>query len=315
MDSQQQNGQYYTERLSDKNISDVAKLHSSVYGEPSAVNFAAKYHTAYTGVNHIGFIAYENPQSPIAFYGVIPCFIQMAADVLLTAQSADTMTHPDYRNRGLFIELALLTFQLCRDSGVKFVFGFPNQNSLPGFVNKLGWQITETMDCFIISSPIYSWVRFFGKIPLMKKAYSNYRDSQLKKYLLPQNGIANSVLADGYGGIYRSHQYNTYKGYGDTHVIKIGDSSLWIKVTTILLIGDVTVKPDDFDDMIYKLKQLANRLGVKEIHFHACPGTTLHHLFALRFKSIPSFPVIFNDFKGDLQTDKIKFTSADIDTF
>jgi len=67
--------------------------------------------------------------------------------------------------------------------------------------------------------------------------------------------------------------------------------------------------------MIYELKKLAGKLGIKQIHFHACPGTTLHSLFAMRFNSIPSFPVMFKVLSGNLQTDNIKFTSADIDTF
>jgi hypothetical protein len=64
-----------------------------------------------------------------------------------------------------------------------------------------------------------------------------------------------------------------------------------------------------------KMKKIAREMGIKEIHFHASPGTTLHNLFAARFTSIPSFPVIFKDFAGGTPIDKIKFTSADIDTF
>lgn len=69
---------------------------------------------------------------------------------------------------------------------------------------------------------------------------------------------------------------------------------------------------DKFRD---KLKRLANRFGIKEIHFHASPDTDLHNSFAVRFKSIPSFPVIFKQTGESAGTDKIKFTSADIDTF
>jgi hypothetical protein len=66
---------------------------------------------------------------------------------------------------------------------------------------------------------------------------------------------------------------------------------------------------------MYKLKKLARKAGIKEIHFHASPGTTLHRLFATAYISIPSFPVIFKDFAGDAPVRKIKFVTADIDTF
>jgi len=51
--------------------------------------------------------------------------------------SQDTMTHPDYRRQGIFETLANKTYEQGNKEGVKFVFGFPNQNSYPGFINKL----------------------------------------------------------------------------------------------------------------------------------------------------------------------------------
>ncbi len=130
-----------------------------------------------------------------------------------------------------------------------------------------------------------------------------------------EQGIPNSVLNDGYAGVYRDNHYLKYKTYTETYTIKISNSALWIKISGVLLIGDISVIPADFDYVIAELKKLARNIGLKEIHFHASPGTTLYNLFAKSFKSIPSFPVIFKDLAGDTPIDKIKFTSADIDTF
>lgn len=316
MSNNNETGQHYVKRLSEKNLADVENLHTIVYGHSPARNFFfKKYDTAFTSVQYVGFIAYNSQHLPIAFYAVIPCFIQLGDKIILGAQSADTMTHPGYRYKGLFVELALLTFQLCKEESIDLVFGFPNQNSFRGFIDKLGFQQTDTMDCFIINSGQFSWERVFNKIPSAKYLYATYQQKQLKKYLLPQKGIANSVFDDVFPGIYRDQYYNQYKTYSDTKVIKIGSSVLWIKIKTVLLIGDISVSPNDFDDMMYKLKKLANRLGIKEIHFHASPGTTLNNLFATRFNSIPSFPVLFKNIGAELPIYKIKFTSADIDTF
>ena len=142
-----------------------------------------------------------------------------------------------------------------------------------------------------------------------------HQQKELKKYLLLQPGIPNSVFSDGCPGVLRDDDYLGYKTYTHNQVIKIHNSTLWIKINGVLLIGDIIVNPDDFEEMMNKLQVLARKIGVKEIHFHASPGTTLYNLFASRFNSIPSFPVIFKDFTGDVQVDKIKFTSADIDTF
>ena len=308
--------QYIVERLNAKNLTDIERLYAAVYGKQVAPGFfTKKYNTAFTSVEYTGFIAYNNQRQPIAFYAVIPCFIKCDDQIILAAQSADTMTHPDHRIKGLFVELSLTTFQLCRELNIQLLFGFPNQNSLPGAVNKLSWQMTDTMDCFIIHTGNFSWKQVLDKLPVLKISYDRYQGRILKRYQAKENRIDNSVFKDDCGGVYRDEFYFKYKTYTDTWFIKIGTATLWIKINSILLIGDISVLPDDFDDMIYELKKLANKLGIKQIHFHASPGTTLHSLFAMRFNSIPSFPVLFKVLGGDIRIDKLKFTSADIDTF
>jgi hypothetical protein len=308
-------GKYNVVRLSAATLPDVEALYTAVYAKtPPAGFFTCKYNTTFTGVEHTGFLAYDG-QLPVAFYAVIPCFIKADGNIILSAQSADTMTHPDYRNQGLFIELALHTFQLCEECGIKLIFGFPNQNSLPGFVNKLGWRRTENLDCFIIPTGNFSWDRFFNKFSITKKLYKRYQQVLLKKYALPGKGIANSVLEDGFGGVHRDESYLQYKTYNNTYALKLNKALLWVKVGSIFLIGDMNVIPGDFNNTMKQVKKLAWLLGIKQIHFHASPGTTLHALFAGRFNSITSFPVIFKVLEDGTSNHKIKFTSADIDTF
>jgi GNAT superfamily N-acetyltransferase len=316
MKTDQQTKEYYAERLDSNNLADVEKLHVSVYGRmPAPGFFLKKYNTAFTGETYIGFIAYSKEEIPIAFYGVIPCFMWIEDKIVLSAQSADTMTHPQYRNKGLFVELATLTFQLCRKAGIQLVFGFPNQNSLHGFINKLGWEMTERMDCFIIPAGGFPWVRLLKKLPFFKNWQIQRRQKQLEKYRVTQQSVGNSVFEDGFAGVCRDDHFRNYKTYTETYTIKISNWALWIKISGVLLIGDISVIPADFDYVLTELKKLARNIGLKEIHFHASPGTTLYGLFAKSFKSIPSFPVIFKDLAGDMPIDKIKFTSADIDTF
>jgi len=149
---------YTVERLNAVNILDLTKLYEAVYNRPAShIFFKNKYNTAYTGVEHVGFIAYNSTRLPIAFYGVIPCFLQYQTNLILAAQSADTMTHPGYRGLGLFTKLAKQTFELCKEKHIRLLFGFPNQNSLPGFVKKLGWEVTGMMDCFTIPVGKIAW--------------------------------------------------------------------------------------------------------------------------------------------------------------
>jgi len=311
------NSPYHINQLAKSNLNDLEKLHGAVYGKLPPVNlYSKKYDTAYTKAEYIGFLAYNEQMMPIAYYGVTPCFIWCNGKTILAAQSVDTMTHPGYRNQGLFVELAKQTFNLCHDTCIRVVFGFPNQNSLPGFINKLGWQMTERMDCFIIPVNAMPLEGISVKFPLLKKLYATYTHWVIKKHAATQHAISGAASADGYNGILRNDDYLNYKTYTTTYVINIDQATIWVKISNGLMIGDILgVTANNFAEIISKLLKLASRLGLKQLQFHTSPNTQLHALFSGRYKAIPSFPVIFKDLIGDTTVDKIKFTFADIDIF
>jgi Acetyltransferase (GNAT) domain len=307
---------YTIARLHKNNLKDLVQLHSEVYAVPPQNDyFLKKYHTAYTGVENVGFIAYNKDNLPIAYYGVLPCFIQSGNEIILAAQSADTMTHPAYRYKGMFVELSNITFDLCRSIGINLIFGFPNQNSYHGAINKLGWKMTGAMDCFII--PVNSWpLQSISKKFRLQNLYGKYHKFILKDKLTSQQGIESSVLSDGFAGVCRNTDYINYKAYSPTKVLKIGDSKIWISTKYALVIGDMeSVDESNFDAVISQLSTLAKKLGISQMQFHSNAGTSLHALFASRYKPSPSFPTLFQDFGSVIQPEKIKFTFADIDIF
>ncbi len=307
---------YHIERLSKKNIGVLNQLYHDVYGRFNAEDYyTKKYDTAYTGVEYIGYIAFDEHRKPIAFYGVIPCFIRHSDQLYLAAQSADTMTHPKHQFKGIFVQLANLTFDLCREEGISIVFGFPNQNSLHGFLVRLKWQMTETLDFYDIPTgfvPIEGIVR---KIPFLSNAYERYQEYILKDYLVPRKGIENSSFKDGFAGVNRNAHYLNYKSYHDTQVIRVGDALLWIKIKNGLIIGDINCREDEFDQMMSEVKKIALKLGLKRIQFHTSHQTRLSALFSSRYDAVPSFYVLFKDLGARIPLDAIKFTYADVDTF
>jgi len=307
---------YTIERLSKKNLGDLDKLHHAVYRKQHPASyFTKKYNTAYTGIEYIGYIAYNRNQTPIAFYGVIPCFIRYKDQLYLAAQSADTMTHPQYRFKGLFVQLANATVDLAQEEGISLIFGFPNQNSLHGFLVKLKWQLTEMMDCYIIPVSIIPAERIARKSSVTRKLYHKYQQYILKEYLVDEKGVESSVIKDNYAGINRNAHYLNYRTYHDTQVIKIGNALLWIKIRNGLVIGDISCDMEDFEEMMEKLQKLALRLGLQRIQFHTSHQTRLSTLFAERYEAIPSFYILFKDLGSNIPLDKIKFTFADVDIF
>ena len=289
---------YNFERLSAKNISDLDRLYTAVYNhQRSAGYFAKKYDTAYTGVEYTGFIAYNDQHEPVAFYGVVP------------------MTHPGHRLKGLFTQLARLTFKLCAQEGIKVIFGFPNQNSVKGFVD-LDWETSEIMELYLIPVETIPLENIAEHTPLLGRLYKEYQHQVLKKYLVPQKGIENSVLNDGFAGVNRDDLYFDHKDCHDTQVLRIGKALLWVKIkSNAFIIGDIICGDKDFDNIMQKVHKLASILGLNQVQFQTSPETKASGLFAKRYHFIPSFPIMFKTLERSIKTDKIKFTFADIDTF
>jgi len=74
-----------------------------------------------------------------AIYTAIPVFFIIAGEKKTALQSIDTMTDAAHRGKGLFPKLATRLYADAQISDYAFVYGFPNENSAPGFFNKLKW--------------------------------------------------------------------------------------------------------------------------------------------------------------------------------
>jgi hypothetical protein len=300
-------------RLTKERLADVAVLYYAVYRQKRDKDYwAKKYDTSWTGTENIGFLAYRG-STPIAFYAVIPCIIRYHDQLLLSAQSADTMTHPLYKQKGLFSKLSLMTFDPWRMEGIRLVFGFPNQHFYRA-IKKLNWQETETMRCFIIPAGIFSAEKLFNKIGL-KKVYQLYKKKYLAKFKLAVDGIKNSLLEEGFQGPDRSDAFIRYKKYHATMVIRVYDWKFWIRLNGALLVGDIERGTEAFEKVIRKLKQIAFRSGASQVIFQVSPAGSLNRLLSSMHRYTPSFPVLFQVFDTSIDISQIKFSFADIDIF
>ena len=304
------------ERLDKSRLKDLVKLHGAVYNSRLSPDyFGKKYDTAFTGVEDIGYIAYDRKGEPIAYYGVIPCFIEYHDEFVLAAQSADTMTHPMHRYQGLFVELAARTYDLCREKGILLVFGFPNQNSYKGLVDRLGWTVSENLYRFTIPLNSIPFEPLFEKYNWSQQIYSRFKRRALSRSETLDTGLANSVVKEGFAGVRRNGQFFQYKTYSNTTVVKLASGKAWIKIKNGLDIGDMDVAEEDFKIAINSLKRLAIRIGVTQLSFQVSPSTKLYSCFAKEAEPIPSFPVGLKNLGANIPMEKIKFTLADLDIF
>jgi hypothetical protein len=87
------------------------------------------------------FVSYEINKNEIAGqYLVIPIIYVVMGKPISGTLSLNTLTKPKFQGKGLFTKMAKITYENCVSNNALFTVGFPNPQSYPGFVRKLGFK-------------------------------------------------------------------------------------------------------------------------------------------------------------------------------
>lgn len=99
---------------------------------------------------YVDFAVVEGEQPHLAaIYAVFPVAMKVDGRRTLGVQSLDTLTDAAYRGKGLFVRMAKANYERCAREGVEIVYGFPNGNSVHGFLTKLEWKSHDPMPMMI----------------------------------------------------------------------------------------------------------------------------------------------------------------------
>ncbi|EQC51712.1 GNAT family N-acetyltransferase [Bacteriovorax sp. DB6_IX] len=121
----------------------VLALRERVFSEPEygIERWSWQYQSNPMGPSYIDLAVDKEEDKTLAgHYAVISYKFSMDGKEVQGAQSLDTFTSPDYTRQGIFVKLAEQTYSKSFEDGVKFIFGFPNKLSYPGFVKKLNFK-------------------------------------------------------------------------------------------------------------------------------------------------------------------------------
>lgn len=111
----------------------------------------------------------------VGHYAVIPIkFIhnQKNVDAVL---SMTTMVDTAYRKYGIFIEQANEVYEKANELGYKFVCGFPNKKSAPGFKKRLNWKLEEDL---YVAGFSYDELQRLEKKTYPNRIYFNIQDKE-----------------------------------------------------------------------------------------------------------------------------------------
>lgn len=132
----------------DKEFEQLVELQNEVYRERGlhfTVNSFKKWYLDNPCGKVLSFNAFDG-EKMVAHYACIPTKMIFKNEIVTGLHSMATVTHPDYRGKGLFTALARHTFDLAQELKYKFVIGVANANSFHGFVNKLGFSFITRLE-------------------------------------------------------------------------------------------------------------------------------------------------------------------------
>ncbi|MFA7273190.1 MAG: GNAT family N-acetyltransferase [Crocinitomicaceae bacterium] len=309
---------YTIKQLSNENIQDLIPIYKNAFDKIIHFDYLhKKINTQLLGEYCIGFIAYDQLQNPAAFYGVYPCQIEFKGKLYLFAQSGDTMTHSLHSGKGLFTKLATETHKLCFQKGFDGLFAFPNENSLPGFIGKLGWSHIDDITPYLIRVKCIPWIRLKSTFGLPQTLHNKWCRFILKK-VTKGEPFKSSCLSNDTAAVDHSEAFFAYKTYEENYIINVNGIKVWVKFNDIfLIIGDIEVCDElSFKKVIRVLKKLAFKLGLPHLRFQFSSNTWGESI--LKKFGTPmqvKYPIVGFNFTDKIPMEKIKFTGADNDTF
>lgn len=288
----------------------IALFKTSFGKSVSSEHVAKKYETRKLGGSYIGYMAFHN-ELPIAYYGVLPVPFVLEGREITAVQSADTMTHPDYRRHGLFPLLATKTYELAKSEGASFVFGWPNQNSYPSFKQKLGWIDLGHMIRFTAKVSTIPLAKISVKLPILRKAYL-----RLFKKIAGVSSISHEYESGSFT-VPRSSEYLNYKKSLGAFELRTEFGTVIASLDHRLKIGDLSrTSSNDLPRLFDQLRRISFLCGIDEIQIIQSPQSALQHeLIDSGLTESKDLPLMYWPFTDDLNIDHLNLTGLDYDGF
>ncbi len=310
---------YKFERLSNKNLKDLVFLYQESFNEKTNLEFLQKkYDTHSFGLSFVGYVAYDSVSNePAAYYGVFPIKVRYFNELILAAQSGDTMTHPNHRGKGLFITLAKMTYELAKNNSVEFIFGFPNENSYGGFIKKLNWTVYANINNYKIKSSALPFEKVAKKFPFFNYFYSKIFLKKIysKSLFQPFSNSIDSQISNVGFVEHDAHFYN-YKTYYRSTIISVEGINCWIKIDGRLWIGDIEYcNKEKFYSVVIGLLSLAKKICCSTIQFSVQENSDYDKWLKEKYDINSQNPVGCLNLGTRLNPENFAYQALDFDTF
>jgi hypothetical protein len=316
---------YDFRRIDASQVNGLKELVHQIYGnkEPNSISLEEKFNTKSFGAEYIGYAAYDSDQKrmianneiPIAYYGVYPAVVKVENSEVLCAQSGDTMTHPNHGGKGLFTTLARMTYDLAKKEGVKFIFGFPNENSLPGFKRKLDWEFPYKMQKFSHFIPTLPLGLLKRKMKLRINPLG-FKLANLFFDVVKPGKLFSDQVRRAYPHLIRDYRFWNYKS-NHTLFVRLDGIGVFLKFDGDLSIGDIIGNPtvNQAKKILRRLYLLAFFLGANRVRSYFSPNSDLSKILSSHGYISSSLYYGFINFNCEFSPADLGLTFVDYDTF
>jgi hypothetical protein len=308
---------YRFERLCEERLSDLKFLYKDAFLKDVTLEFLKKkYDTSFTGIQYVGYVAYDNHDRPAAYYGVLPLYVEHKDMTILAAQSGDTMTLSTHRGRGLFFNLAQEAYKLAANLGIKFVFGFPNMHNSYGGLMKLKWTHNGNMKIFRMFVPTLPLSVAARKSRTVGKMYNQRADRVLAKYSSRSDSFENPLTKSDYLVVKRDRSFFQYKKYSKKSILDIEGRCVYVKADKTLQVGDIERCSEEvFFRIIARLRKIAFELGAPALTLGFSPGVDYARFLEKKYRPRESLPICYLNLTSEVDLNGLRFSLADFDTF
>lgn len=303
-------------KLDETKIKDLIFLYQLCFGfKPSEDELVSKHLNCNGEHKFIGFIAYTKENTPAAYYGVFPQIVKYENKDYLVAQSGDTMTHPEHQKKGLFISLAKHTFEHCKTININAIFGFPNQNSYPGFIQKLEFKELDRLNGYSFYENHFEYVRLFK---FMNLRYNRFIIRIMKLIFKSGSPFENSNYQSDCAFVKHDDIYFNSKKKKSNLLLNIKGINVFLKINgNTISIGDIeTDNVQKIKKIISLLKKCCFIFGLRFVNFDLSPSSFLSEkLIQLEPRKFESNRSILLKLNLNLPFNSIEFLGSDIDVF
>lgn len=308
-------------------------------------HFIWKFHRNPAGQGII--MVAEDSDKIVGQLALMPTWLRLGDEVELGAQAFDGMTHPEYRNQGMFTVLAKACMELAATKAVDALYGFPNEGSYHVLVHRLNWDHICNIPKWIrvlnsdalasYSSPIRQ-IASLG-IPLLPIGNSAPHGVEIRMEAPTEDevaSLASSMYPNNEKGICRIERskdwikwrfdsasqrhyvwFSAYRG-GKVQACAVFGTNDWGETTLVDALGsDIQA----LEAVVSKATRQARELGLPSVAAVTNYGNTERALKSCGYFRRGSLPLIVRsltsrNLDGNLQLHSSwRIASADLDTF